>query len=108
MTDSYKEEEREDLPYKGFLMIECEECGEIKGFCAKKETYSYKCDNCGHSTPLIDLKPMYLNCECGGRFRYKTNLTRQQVTRECLNCGQPVDMELNKRGNAYISSNGLR
>lgn len=101
-------EVREDMPYKGFLMIKCEECGEIKGFRAKKETYSFRCDKCGHRTALYDLKPMYLNCECGGRFRYKTNITDQRVTRECINCGQPVDMEINKRGTAYISMNGMR
>lgn len=101
-------EYKEDMPYRGFLMIKCEECGEVKGYCAKKETYSFRCDKCGHSTALYDLKPMYLNCECGGRFKYKTNITDKQITRNCINCGQPVDMEINKRGTAYISMNGMR
>ena len=35
-------------PYKGFLMVQCEECGAIKAFCAKHETYGYKCGECGH------------------------------------------------------------
>lgn len=30
-------------PYRGFLIVQCEECGAIKTFCAKHETYGYKC-----------------------------------------------------------------
>lgn len=48
-------------PYKGFLLVVCEECGEIKAFCAKRETYSFRCDKCGHETALENLRPMY-NC----------------------------------------------
>lgn len=39
-------------PYRGFLIVQCEECGAIKAFCAKHETYGYKCGECGHETPL--------------------------------------------------------
>lgn len=35
-------------PYRGFLIVQCEECGAIKAFCAKHETYGYKCGECGH------------------------------------------------------------
>lgn len=28
-------------PYRGFLIVQCEECGAIKAFCAKHETYGY-------------------------------------------------------------------
>lgn len=92
-----------DGAYKGFLMIKCDECGAVKGFCARKETYVFRCDKCGSKTPLVDLKPMYMNCECGEKFRYKTNLTDAKFTRECLSCGQPVEMELNKRGTTYVT-----
>ena len=39
-------------PYRGFLIVQCEECGAIKAFCAKHETYGYKCGERGHETPL--------------------------------------------------------
>lgn len=39
-------------PYRGFLIVQCEECGAIMAFCAKHETYGYKCGECGHETPL--------------------------------------------------------
>lgn len=89
-------------PYKGFLMIECEECGAVKAFCAKRETYGFKC-SCGHETPLENLRPLFMHCKCGKSFRYKTNVTAQTITHTCLNCKAPVDMELNSKGNAYVT-----
>lgn len=89
-------------PYKGFLMIECEERGAVKAFCAKRETYGFKC-SCGHETPLENLRPLFMHCKCGKSFRYKTNVTAQTITHTCLNCKAPVDMELNSKGNAYVT-----
>lgn len=89
-------------PYKGFLLIVCEECGEVKAFCAKRETYSFKCP-CGHETALEHLRPMYMHCKCGKTFRYKTNAETETLTHTCLDCKAPVDMELNKKGTAYVT-----
>ena len=52
-------------PYRGFLIVQCEECGAIKAFCAKHETYGYKCGECGHETPLERLRPLFMHCKCG-------------------------------------------
>lgn len=89
-------------PYRGFLMIRCEECGEVKAYCARRETYGYKC-KCGHETPLEKLRPMFMHCKCGKDFRYRTNLTDKQYTHICMDCGTPVDMEINSRGTAYVT-----
>ncbi len=89
-------------PFKGFLMLECEECGEVRAFCAKRETYSFKCD-CGHVTPLESLRPMFMHCKCGKDFRYRTNITRPTVSHTCIVCHAPVDMELNKKETAYVT-----
>lgn len=89
-------------PYKGFLLIECEECGAVKAFCAKQETYGFKC-SCGHETPLENLRPLFMHCKCGKSFRYKTNVTAQTITHTCLNCKAPVDMELNNKETAYVT-----
>lgn len=89
-------------PYKGFLLIVCEECGAVKAFCAKRETYSFKCP-CGHETALEHLRPMYMHCKCGKTFRYKTNAETETLTHTCLDCKAPVDMELNKKGTAYVT-----
>lgn len=76
--------DKDQGPYRGFLLIRCEECGEVKGYCAKRETYSFR-------------------CKCGKEFRYKTNLTDQRYTHTCLDCGSPVDLEVNRRGTAYVT-----
>lgn len=52
-------------PYRGFLIVQCEECGTIKAFCAKHETFGYKCSECGHETPLEKLRPLFMHCKCG-------------------------------------------
>ena len=52
-------------PYRGFWIVQCEECGAIKAFCAKHETYGYKCGECGHETPLEKLRPLFMHCKCG-------------------------------------------
>lgn len=98
-TEETTEEEQE---YKGFLLIKCEKCGKLKGFCAKTPTSEHRCE-CGHKTKLHDLKPAFLNCKCGGRYKYKTNITDEQFEYNCLNCGSPVDMELNSRRNTYVT-----
>lgn len=96
------EEAREPEEYKGFLLIKCEKCGKIRGFCAKTPTNKHRCE-CGHITELHDLKRAYLECKCGGRYKYNTNVTDDTFDYPCLNCGSPVDMELNKRRNAYVT-----
>lgn len=94
---------RDDGPYKGFLLIRCEECGAVEAYCAKKETYAFRCRKCKAQTPLEKLRPAYMRCKCGEEFRYKTNITDKQLVHTCISCGAPVDMELNRRGTAYVT-----
>lgn len=94
--------DKDQGPYRGFLLIRCEECGEVKAYCAKRETYAFRC-KCGHETPLEKLRPMFVKCKCGKEFRYRTNLTDEHYTHTCLDCGSPVDLELNRRGTAYVT-----
>ncbi len=89
-------------PYKGFLLIKCESCGEVRAYCAKYETYTFKC-KCGHETALDGLLPAHMHCECGKYYKYLTNLTGKIVSNNCLTCGSPVDMELNGKANAYVT-----
>ena len=96
-------EDKTQGPYKGFLLVVCEECGAVKAFCAKRETYSFRCQECGHETPLEGLRPMFMHCKCGKSFRYKTNAETETITHSCLDCKAPVDMELNGKGTAYVT-----
>lgn len=95
------EMEKQEHEYTGFLLIQCEDCGKIRGFCAKSPISSYICE-CGHSTRLNDLKPALLSCQkCGETFRYKTNIQSERFSYSCLNCGKRNRLVLN--GNAYIT-----
>lgn len=76
-TGQAKKEQVEPEEYKGFLMIKCEKCGTVKGFCAKTPISEYKCD-CGGRTKLHDLKMVHLHCKCGSYFKYKTNITDER------------------------------
>ena len=89
--------------YKGFLLIKCESCGEVKGFCAKEPIDSYYCKSCGSKTPLEDMKVLYEDCECGMHYKYMTNQTEDFVTHECLSCGEKNTMVLNSRRTAYVT-----
>ena len=66
---------------------------------------SYKCE-CGHETHLEKLRPLYLHCKCGAEYRYKTNLQTSIYVYNCLHCGNPVDVKLNNRKTAYVTSGG--
>lgn len=90
--------------YRGFLMIRCEECGEVTAYNARFETFQFRCDHCGNKTALENLRPLYLHCmKCGGDFRYKTNITGDSFRHKCLRCDTEVPLELNGRGTAYVT-----
>lgn len=90
--------------YKGFLLLECEECGEIKAFCAKHPTNTFRCGECGHEHQLHDLLPAHVNCsKCGKGYTYRTNIKAKTIPFECFGCHSPVDLMLNKRETAYVT-----
>ena len=97
-----EKQQAEPEEYKGFLLIKCEHCGKLKGFCAKTPITEFTCE-CGEKTELHDLKVAHLHCKCGSNWKYKTNVTDDTFDYNCLNCGSPVDLELNNRRNTYVT-----
>lgn len=89
--------------YKGFLIIKCQRCGKIKGFCAKAPVSAFTCGECGGKTGLRHLKPLHIKCKCGSQFTYNTNIDGDTFEWPCLNCGSPVDLQLNRRGDTYVT-----
>lgn len=88
--------------YRGFMYIRCPNCGEMKGFYTKKESDHYHCDNCGARSVYEEkLVPLQVNCECGRKFRYQTNVTETAFDIPCLVCGSPVYVEWNEKKAAY-------
>ena len=78
IPDRAEAEETTPKTYKGFLLIRCAQCGELRGFCAKQ--------------PI---------CKCGKHFKYRTNFEEDVFTYSCLSCGAPVDLAYNKEARAY-------
>lgn len=97
-----KEADAQPKGYKGFLLMKCEKCGKIKGYCAKIPVAEHRCD-CGHRTKITSAKRAYLNCECGDGYRYLTNVTDEIFEYPCINCGNIVDLRYNKRHDAYFT-----
>lgn len=90
---------------KGFLIVECENCGQTREFCSRAEITSNRCHSCGHVTTLDKtyIRPAYAKCKCGREFKYQTNATGDTITINCIACGSPIDMQLNGRGTAYVT-----
>ena len=93
--------EKKAKGYYGFLHIRCDKCGSTRSFCAKGRIGKYKCPECGENTELSQLKRAYINCECGGIFKYFTNETEELFDLTCLKCGQPVALNYNRKKNLY-------
>lgn len=88
--------------YKGFLYIKCPSCGAVRGQCSKKGMHRIHCDNCGCNEPFTEpLTPMFVNCECGARFRYMTNMKEDMFDITCINCGSPVPIKYNGKKMIY-------
>lgn len=84
IPDRAEAEETTPKTYKGFLLIRCAQCGELRGFCAKQPISSYRCATCNGETPLHDLTSAHIRCKCGKHFKYRTNFEEDVFTYSCL------------------------
>lgn len=90
--------------YNGFLYIKCRKCGEIHAFCSRTHTDNSICQMCGSKTHFHEpLRPLYINCECGQRSRYMTNLKEDLLDVPCIECKAPVAVAYNQRKKIYFS-----
>lgn len=97
IPDRAEAEETTPKTYKGFLLIRCAQCGELRGFCAKQPISSYRCATCNGETPLHDLTSAHIRCKCGKHFKYRTNFEEDVFTYSCLSCGAPVDLAITRK-----------
>lgn len=96
-VDNKKHAAGEPEGYGGFLYVQCEKCGHTHAFSSKNRLTYYKCTECGMKTILVDLVPLYLNCECGRRSNYMTNMDEYAFDVDCVVCGNPVAVKYNSR-----------
>lgn len=89
--------------YKGFLYIRCGKCGHIHAFCAKVPMSVYRCGECGGRTPLENMVPLRITCECGARYNYLTNIATDQMDVTCFTCEAPVAVEWNEKLQKYTT-----
>ena len=96
------ESTQEPREYRGFLIIEYQECGDRHAFCAKMPMTRYRCAKCGTWTPLKNMSHLRVMCECGHRYSYNTNIVTDKVMDiDCLHCGAPVSVEWSERRKRY-------
>lgn len=95
----------DQLGYKGFLRIKCEECG-IESISNAREPITERlCHSCGHSTRLHNLVYLNVDCQvCGSHFSYRTNIVDPETTIQCLNCKSEVDIFYHRKSNCYLTS----
>lgn len=96
------EQQQAPREYTGFLLIECEQCGDRHAFNAKMPISAYRCRECGGRTPLDVMSRLRVVCECGRSYGYMTNIqTDRPMDVACFNCGCPVAVEWNDRRGRY-------
>lgn len=83
------------------MSIQCEKCGDIRGFNSREVLEYSQCKECDHKTLLTDLAPAVLHCKCGVMSVISTNMTDAIITITCPFCKAPVDLELDRAGRGY-------
>lgn len=104
--DDWQQRDKSDQLVKGFLIIQCAGCGEIKTMCAKLPTDHFHCRLCGYDTPLQKdaMFMAYANCPaCGKRAWYRTNAGKERMQVKCIDCSTPIDLKLNWKRDTYIT-----
>lgn len=89
--------------YRGFLLIQCEHCGQRKSFNANSPIDTFRCEKCHQYTPLRNLTPVFAECECGKHWKYRTNETADLLEINCLECGSPISLAFNARKKVYAT-----
>ena len=89
---------------KGFVVLKCQKCGEIKSFFIRERQKHFQCFSCKAETPIDKdvVRPVYTKCHCcGNELMFRTNLTGDRIEIPCKKCGTLIPCALNKKGNAY-------
>jgi hypothetical protein len=104
----YDETPKNKKRFKGFVHMECEHCGEITTTCLKGWQLHFTCKHCAQPTKMTDynMRKVNMKCQCGTESWYHTNRIEGMFDIECVNCGNPVTVEWNKKEKAYVTIGG--
>jgi hypothetical protein len=84
------------------MSIQCEKCGDIRGFFVREPIQYNRCKLCDRKTELTNMAPAVLKCYCcGSSAVINTNMKESVITITCPFCRAPVDFELDRAGTTY-------
>lgn len=108
VRDTYREFDKENLGFKGFMHITCSRCGRTKTFFAKEHIKKFFCKECDKETELCleGMRKAYANCKCGNKAFYWTNSVEGEFDIACINCGAPVPVTWNSKKKCYETMRG--
>lgn len=90
--------------WHGYILAECEECGNTFWFRERGEAQEVICKECGHTTKLEEQAKAKLTCpECGKVWKYKTNAMGLTVNIGCPACKAEMEGKWDKERQMYVS-----
>lgn len=89
--------------YKGFLLLECPGCGEVRAFNPKQPVKELVCRKCGQATELEHLAVLEMACHsCGKTWGYRTNIEEPEIVHACIACGGEMTSRWDKEKHRYV------
>lgn len=95
--------------YKGFLLLECPGCGEVRAFNSKKPVTELVCRKCGQVTELEHLAVLEMAClGCGKTWGYRTNIEEPEIVSACVACGGEMSSRWDKDKHRYVPKESVQ
>lgn len=89
--------------YKGFVLLECPSCGEVRAFNLKQPVTEFACRKCGQVTELKHLAVLEMACpSCGKTWGYRTNIEEPEIVHACIACGGEMTSRWDKERHRYV------
>lgn len=102
-AEAAAEQKEPEQGYRGFLLLECGQCGKMRGFNARVPIAEQTCRSCGYVTVLKDMARADLYCPtCKKMWRYKTNTTNPEISWPCVTCGTVMYSKWDKQLSRYL------
>lgn len=94
-------------PWSGFIHILCPWCGTESTFCLRDHKTELVCRACDRPMDLPRGTKVYINCECGFDFRYRTNRVDDMFEIPCVKCGTPNPVVYHHAKRSYLPADWM-